>query len=90
MTESDGPDNAISFIHALTKHLLHVPDTESQNIFIGVQPNGGAWKVRVSYSGFVKEVEAPKLSEALNDLVAILTAETATQLEEGAKLLGQT
>lgn len=87
---SDGVDNAISFTHALTKHLLHVSDDDAQHILIAVVPRDGAWKVRVSYAGFFQEMEAPTLSEALDAMVGNLTARVSGQLEEGMKLLGKT
>jgi hypothetical protein len=87
---SNGIDNAISFAHALTKHLLHVPEEDAQNILIAVLPRGAAWKVRVSYAGFFLEQEAPTLDDAIGAVVGSLTARVHHQLEEGAKLLGKT
>lgn len=85
---SSGIDNAISFAHALTKHLLHVPEEDAQNILIAVLPRGDAWKVRVSYAGFCLEQEAATLDDAIGAVVGSLTARVSIQLEEGMKLLG--
>jgi hypothetical protein len=87
---SNGIDNAISFAHALTKHLLHVPEEDAQHILIAVLPRGDAWKVRVSYAGFFLEQEAMTLDDAIGAVVGSLTARVAHQLEEGSKLLGKT
>ena len=87
---SEGISNALSFAHALTKHLLHVPEHDAQHVFIGVVPRGDSWKVRVTYAGFFIEQEAPTLDEAIGAVVGDLTARVANQLEEGAKLLGKT
>jgi hypothetical protein len=87
---SDSVGNAISFAHALTKQLLHVSEADAQNILIAVLPRGDSWKIRVSYNGFNLEKEAPDLHEVLGEVVGSLTASVSQQLEEGAKLLGQT
>lgn len=85
----NGIDNAISFAHALTKHLLHVPEDDAQNIIIAVLPRGDAWKVRVSYAGFFLEQEAPSLDDAIGAVVGSLTARVSNQLEDGMRLLGK-
>jgi len=84
---SDSVGNAFSFIHALTKHLFHIPEDQASEIFIGVQPRGERWRVRVTHPSFFMEEEAEKLSEALDTMVEKLTAKVTTKLEEGAKLL---
>ncbi len=86
---SNSVGNAISFAHALTKHLLHIPEHDAQHVFIGVVPRGDSWTVRVSYSGFLLEETAPTLDDAMEAVVGSLTASVSTQLEEGAKLLGK-
>jgi len=83
-------DAEISFIHALTKHLFNIPEDQAQEIFIGVQPRGERWRVRVTSPSFFMEEEAEKLSEALGTMVEKLTAKVTAKLDEGAKLLGQT
>ncbi len=87
--QGDGISQQISFIHALTRHLLHIPDADAQHILIAVLPRWDGWKVRVSYAGFYLETECPHLSDALKQLVQDLTARVSTQLEEGTKLLGR-
>lgn len=86
--------NAISFAHALTKQLLHVPSGSAHSILIAVLPQMSAgmpgWTVRVSYADFAKMTQAEKLEDALDALVSSLTNEVAKQLEDGQKLLAQT
>lgn len=91
---SEAISNAISFAHALTKHLLHVPDSAAHMILIAVLPrtNGtrASWTVRVSYGDFTLVQEAETLDDAIGAVVGSLTASVATKLEEGQKLLSQT
>jgi hypothetical protein len=86
--------NAISFAHALTKQLLHVPDSAAHSILIAVLPrtNGtrSSWTVRVSYADFSLVQEAETLDDAIGAVVGSLTQSVAQQLEEGQKLLAQT
>lgn len=87
--------NALSFIHALTRQLLHVPDSSAHQILIAVLPPMKArapacWTVRVSYADFTQMTQSEKLEEALNALVSSLTNAVSKQLEDGAKLLAQT
>lgn len=83
-------DNAISFTHALTKHLLHVPNEDAPHILIAVLPLGETWKVRVTYRGFHIESSGTTLTESLEKIIEDLTARVSAQLDEGVKLLNRT
>ncbi len=87
---SDEVANAISFTHALTKQLLHVPDHAADNILIAVIPREKMWTVRVQYAQFSASTEAETLRDALDEMVSVLTTSVTQQLEDGAKLLNKT
>jgi len=79
----------LGFIHALSKHLLHVNDIDAQNLFVGVQPLGNGWRVQVSFSGFLLEKKALDLSDALEQALQHLMEGVSKRLEEGAQLLNK-
>lgn len=91
MTIDDEMPQQLSFIHALTKHLLNVPESRASEIFIAVHPcgpRGDKWLVKVIHERMdVISTAADKLSEALSTLVELLTEQVAKKLEEGTKLL---
>lgn len=79
----------LSNIHAVARHLLGVGMTHEENddLFVGVQPLGDAWRVQVAYAGFELRMKEPTLTEALEKTLAKLMTHVGRRLDEDTRLL---
>jgi hypothetical protein len=76
----------LSNIHAVARHLLNVDEDEDE-LFVGVQPLGSAWRTEVRYAGFKLITKDNTLSGVLERTLSKLMTNVGRRLDEGTRLL---
>lgn len=79
----------LSNIHAVARHLFGLgPDSrDADDLYVGVQPLGNAWRVQVTYASFELRVKEHTLTDALEQTLAKLMDPVLKRLDEGTRLV---